>query len=105
MQQNKSIEELTLIAGYYYRDKATGRVFLFREVGHKNLVGVQCFCKSAKDCEILKPLQLKELNIELYATDFRNAFNRYWRENRQRLMMENKAEMAGFELPDNYFDK
>ena len=103
MQQNKSIEELRLIPGNYYKDKATGRVFVFRELGHEKLYGVQCFCKSAKDCAILTPSQLKELNIELYATDFRNAFNRYWRENRQRLMMENKAEIRGIKLPDNFF--
>ena len=104
MQQDKSIEELRLIPGNYYKDKATGRVFVFRELGHQKLYGVQCFCKSAKDCEILKPFQLKELNIELYATDFRNAFNRYWRENRQRLILENKAEIRGIKLPDNFFE-
>ena len=105
MQQSKSIEEIKVIPGNYYRDKATGRVFLFREVGHMKFMGVQCFCKTADESAILKAHELNELNIELFATNFRSAFERYWREKRQRLIIENRAEMAEFKLPENYFDK
>ncbi len=105
MQQDKSIEHANdLVLWNYYRDKATGRVFSIREADCNRFVGVQCFCKSAKDCAVLKPYQLKELNLELYATNFKKAFNRYWRENRQRLILENKAEIAGVKLPENFFE-
>ena len=90
--------------GNYYQDTTTGHVFLYRWLGNNgNYVGrlVKCFTHGADDGVIVPITDLMHLKMWHYASSFKEAFNKYWRENRERLIRQNKKEIREYERKRN----
>ncbi len=85
----------------YYQDLETECVYSIRQVDKANCVAVQCFVHRGDQCEIVELMELRGRNMKFYANNFQTAFNRYWRENRSRLILQNKAEIRNISLPKN----
>lgn len=90
--------------GNYYQDTTTGLIFLYRYLEiNGNYVGrfVQCFTHGSDGGVIVSIYHPICKNMEHYASTFKEAFNKYWRENREKLILLNRLEMAEYDRKNN----
>lgn len=98
--------DLKLETGHYYMDLATGFVYSIRPATTSHTqYAWQCFVHDAKYCDIILVSDLKMRNLELYACTFKDAFERYWQENKQRLVTINRLEMQNYVKPKRKYRK
>ncbi len=91
--------------GNYYQDTTTGLIFLYRYIEiNGNYVErfVQCFAHGSDDGAIVSIYHPICKGMEYYASTFKEAFNKYWRENRKRLIQLNKLEMMEYDRKKSF---